>query len=211
MTGKKLLIFDLDGTIINSSRDLTAAVNKMREKYGCNPLSPETVTGFIGNGTDRLIERSIAGTGIDFQEAKEYYSAYYAENYCVYTTMYNDVENSLKYLRESGHILAVLTNKQIVSTVLILKSHGIKKLFHSILGDGSGFPLKPEPEAILSLTAEYDIPPEDTYMIGDHYTDILAAENSGVHSVYLTYGLGETRGAVPDMVFDSFSELAEFI
>ena len=122
---QQLVIFDLDGTLIDSRMDLTEAINHMRGTYQLPPLSMQTVSGFIGNGARALLERSLAGTSVDVDEAFERNKEYYLSHLTVHTTCYPGVLEGIKTLAKNGHKMAVLTNKPGKSSRLILDHFGV--------------------------------------------------------------------------------------
>ena len=205
---KKLIIFDLDGTLADTSADLTTGINLMREHYGLPPLDRETVTGYIGDGIRQLVERSLQGADVDADEALALDRKFYAEHMLDATALYPRVEEGLQAL--SGNTLAVLSNKPGEPSRVILEHLGVRDLFFRILGGGDLPSLKPAPDGIDALMAESGIGPENTWMIGDHHTDLQAAHNAGVKSGFVTYGIGHCAEFTADQVWHGFEELVEF-
>ena len=208
---QQLVIFDLDGTLIDSRMDLTEAINHMRGTYQLPPLSMQTVSGFIGNGARALLERSLAGTSVDVDEAFERNKEYYLSHLTVHTTCYPGVLEGIKTLAKNGHKMAVLTNKPGKSSRLILDHFGVSSDLVVNIGGGDIKELKPDPEGVFLCMKKAGISKEQTWMMGDHYTDLSVAENAGVRSIFARYGFGETRGFVPTKKVDSFSEMVDFI
>jgi phosphoglycolate phosphatase len=206
--GKQLLIFDLDGTLVNSSADLTTGINLMRAHYNLPPLDVKDVTGFIGNGVRKLVERSVRGTEINVDEALALNKKFYAEHMFDETALYSGVEEGLALL--SGHELSVLSNKPGDPTRAILKHLGVDELFFRILGGGDLPNLKPAPDGIEALMEESGISAENTWMIGDHHTDLEVAHNAGVKSGFVTYGIGHPGEFTADQTWNGFKELVEF-
>jgi len=208
--GSKLLIFDLDGTLIDSRADLTAAINRMRADFGLEPLGLDTVGGFVGNGARKLVERSIAGTGLDAEKALEVYLDHYAEHMTDLTIPYPGVAEGLTTLSEAGFRMAVLSNKPGDASRAILSSFGFANHMEPILGGGDLPALKPAPDGVFACMEAAGSNADSTWMIGDHHTDLAVAENAGVKSGFAAYGFGEARGLVPTRSFASFRELTEF-
>ena len=205
---KQLLIFDLDGTLVDSSADLTTGINLMRAHYDLPPLERQTVTGYIGDGIRKLVERSLQGAEVDVDEALALDKKFYAEHMLDETRLYPGVEAGLKKL--SGHALAVLSNKPGDPTRAILKHLGVDGLFFRMLGGGDLPNLKPAPDGIEALIEESGISKENTWMIGDHHTDLEVAHNAGVKSGFVTYGIGHPGEFSADQTWNGFEELVEF-
>ncbi len=206
----QLLVFDLDGTLVDSRADLAAGINHMRGHYGLESLSLETVSGYIGNGVRKLVERSLQGADVDVDEALQINKAYYCAHLTVHTALYEGVADGIKQLANAGHKLAVLTNKPGDPSREILTHFGLNDSFFAILGGGDIEHLKPEPDGIFQCLEVSGVDSSKAWMIGDHYTDLAVAENSGIKGVLVTYGFGEARGHKPVAHFASFSELVEY-
>jgi len=206
----QLLIFDLDGTLIDSRADLAAAINHMRIHFGLEPLLLDTVVGYIGNGVRRLVEGSLQGSDVDMEEALRTYKAYYYGHLTVDTTLYEGVEQGVRRLAAAGHKLAVLTNKPGDPSRRILDHFGISGVFSAIIGGGDVENLKPEPDGVHRCMEVSGVDSANTWMIGDHYTDLAVAHNAGIRSAFVRYGFGEERGHKPDVYFASFSELVGY-
>jgi len=205
-----LLIFDLDGTLIDSRADLAAGINHMRAHYGLEPLPLETVVGYIGNGIRRLVEGSLQEADMDREEALRIYKEYYYSHLTVETALYEGVEQGIRRLTAAGHKLAVLTNKPGDPSRRILEHFGISDAFTAIVGGGDVANLKPEPDGVHRCMEISGVDAANTWMIGDHYTDLAVAQNAGIKSAFVRYGFGEERGCKPDVYFASFSELVGY-
>ncbi len=206
----QLLIFDLDGTLIDSRADLAEGINHMRRHFGLEPLPLETVVGYIGHGVQRLVEGSLQGNDVDMGEALRINMEYYYSHLTVHTTLYEGVEQGVRRLSAAGHTLAVLTNKPGDPSRQIMKYFGIDGSFASIIGGGDVEHLKPEPDGIHRCMEVSGADAAHTWMIGDHCTDLAVAENAGVKSAFVRYGFGEECGYKPDVYFASFSELVGY-
>lgn len=206
----QLLIFDLDGTLIDSRGDLTAGVNHMRRHYGLEDLSVEVVGGYVGNGVRKLVERSLQGAEVDVEEALKINLAYYCAHMTDLTYLYEGVQSGISALAEAGHKIALLTNKNGDPAREILQHFDLADHFCAMLGGGDIEHLKPHPEGIYSCMNTAGIGAEDTWMIGDHCTDLEVAENAGVKSAFVEYGFGEKRQFDADAYFASFSELVGY-
>ncbi len=206
----RLLIFDLDGTLIDSRADLAAGINHMRGHYGLEPLPLETVSGYIGNGVRKLVTRSLQGAAVDEDEALCINKAYYASHLTVHTTLYDGVADGLRQLKAAGHTLGVLTNKPGDPSRTILQHFGLMDVFAEVVGGGDIERLKPEPDGVFRFRELSGMDRSEAWMIGDHYTDLAVAENAGIQSAFVEYGFGEERGHKPNVYFASFSDLVGY-
>jgi phosphoglycolate phosphatase len=207
---KKLLVFDLDGTLIDSRRDLTTGINLMRKHFELPALDYETVAGYVGDGVRQLVERSLSDAPqVDIEAALELNRGFYREHLADQTTFYPGVEAGLRAFAEAGHSLAVLTNKPDEMTQIILKHFDVLDLFDQVIGGGhQGLPLKPNPEALNFLIAQSGIEKEQCWMIGDHHTDMKVAECAGISTVFCEYGIGITGEHKPTHRIQEFGQLA---
>ena len=144
-----VVAFDMDGTLIDSAGDIGAAVNRMRVSFGLKPLPRGSVVRMVGNGARVLVARALADApGLDPDEAFRRYRHEYDTHLIDETRLYPGVMETLDALKSAGFRLAVFTNKPFGSTRFILKGLGIDAFFPSVVGADSGFPLKPEPDAL---------------------------------------------------------------
>jgi phosphoglycolate phosphatase len=210
MMSPQLLIFDLDGTLIDSRADLAAGINHMRAQFGLEKLPLDTVVGYIGNGVRRLVEGSLQGSDVDVGEALRIYKSYYNMHLTVYTSLYEGVAEGLRKLVDAGHAPAVLTNKPGDPSRSILEFFHVDTLFNAIGGGGDVEGLKPEPAGVIRCLEATGFGRDAAWMIGDHYTDLAVAKNAGIRSAFMQYGFGEERGFKPDVYFASFSELVGY-
>jgi len=206
----QLIIFDLDGTLIDSRADLAAGINHMREYFGLEPLPLKTVGSYVGNGVRLLVERSLQGADIDFEEALQINKDYYCSHLTVHTTLYDGVAEGIPRLVAAGHKLALLTNKPGDPSREILKHFGLDGYFDSIVGGGDIEKLKPEPDGVFHCMEAAAMERSSAWMVGDHYTDLAVAENAGIKSAFARYGFGEERGHEASVYFASFGDLVEF-
>jgi phosphoglycolate phosphatase len=220
----KLLVFDLDGTLIDSAQDLCNSVNATLEKFKRPHLSDELIAKYIGNGALMLVRRAFAADdGVEpgeelLGEAYKYFLDYYREHKLDYTYAYEGVLEALDALHkvhdqvglpvhgDSPHrVMAVLTNKPVRPAQVICEALGLAPYFLNIYGGNSFATKKPDPEGLLTLMKEADAKPEETVMIGDSQVDVLTARNAGAWSIGCTFGLapGSLEVIPPDILVDS--------
>ena len=219
---KKLLIFDLDGTLINSALDLALAVNYMLETLGRDIFDEEVIHGWVGNGALMLVQRALSGNRTVDEcldkstvgNALDIFLEYYGKNLCNATIPYPNVTTTLNTLKEKGYTLAIVTNKPFAFVEPILEGLGLNGLFELILG-GDSLPLKkPDPAPLLHVCERLSISEEQSLMVGDSKNDILAANACSMQSVGVTYGYnyGEDIGIYsPDIIINDFAELLEVL
>jgi phosphoglycolate phosphatase len=208
---KFCIIYDLDGTLIDSRGDLTAAINYMRGTYGLDELPIETVTSFIGNGARKLVERAIAGHDIDLDEALHRNKEFYAAHKTIKTILYPGVADGLAQLHAAGIPQAVVTNKHQEAVGEILQHLGVLQYFEHIIGGGGDFPLKPEADSLLHVVEQTASRVDDSWMVGDHYTDLLAGKRAGMRCCHASYGFGDIKDEVFDLEVAQFATFAQFI
>jgi phosphoglycolate phosphatase len=218
----KLLVFDLDGTLIDSRQDLCNSVNATLANFGLPELTDQVIAGFIGDGAATLIRRALAVPGelpgaLDerfFQEAFDYFLSYYRAHKLDFTMVYPGVMESLEALKTlpdgSPRRMAVLTNKPVGPAVAICEGLGLSPYFFAVYGGDSFATKKPDPLGLVTLMQEAGVAPEETLMIGDSEVDVQAARNAGVWSMGCTFGLSPETVLVagPDVLVDHAGEWA---
>lgn len=188
----RLAIFDLDGTLVDSRRDLADAGNAARAALGLPALPPEAVVPMIGDGANKLIERLTPGCDAAARErAMAAFRSDYAGRLTATTRAYPGVPEMLAELRGRGWRLAVATNKPAVFAVPLLAQLGLRL---DGLRGGEG-PKKPDPTMLLELMRELGAVAAGTWVVGDHRTDLQAAAAAGVRAVHCTWGFGQRDGA----------------
>ncbi|HVC48405.1 MAG TPA: HAD-IA family hydrolase [Terracidiphilus sp.] len=227
----KLLVFDLDGTLIDSAQDLCNSVNATLVHFGRPALPDEIIAGYIGDGSLLLVNRALSHDHPDpFDEeflarAHHFFLDYYREHKLDYTCAYDGVLEALEALRRihdqssidttrvnqpgaPTRSMAVLTNKPVRPALAICQALGLAPYFLNIYGGNSFSTKKPDPEGLFALMQEAGARPEETVMIGDSQVDIQTARNAGAWSVGCTFGLApETLQIVaPDILVDSPAE-----
>lgn len=216
---KELIIFDFDGTLIDSSPDLTQAVNNMLSYYDIEPLTIEVVTPFIGNGVSKLVERALEHALHPkkvskelFEEALKFYYSAYKEVICDKTYLYPGVLETLHYLDTNGYDMVIVTNKPLEFIEPILEGLSIKHFFKSWVGGDSLPKKKPDAAPLLYLAAKMNKDIEKCIMVGDSKNDILAAKNARMESIGVSYGYNYNQHIAdynPTKVVENFAELQE--
>lgn len=203
----RCIIFDLDGTLIDSRRDIASAVNMMRKGLGLGPLPLETVVSCVGNGAKALVERALAGEPPSLlPRAHELMKESYRANLVVETSLYPGVSGGLRALKSSGWSLAVISNKPAEFCREILARLDVGAFFACVIGGGPEFPLKPEPDALLHVLAETASKPESSWVMGDNYTDLESGRRASMRTCYASYGFGDPKGSPYDLKVASFME-----
>ncbi len=209
--GTRLIVCDLDGTLIDSREDLTKGVNLTRAEYGLPPLSVTEVTSYVGDGVRKLIARSFAdveGT-FDLEEVVKRNRRHYEANLVVKTTVYPGVAEGLASLYDGGAVLAIVSNKPTEFCGRILDHFGVGKLFRFVIGGDSKLPLKPDPSAILHCLAESHLEKRDAWIVGDNHTDLAAGRCAGISRCFAAYGFGDQADEEYDLKVDSFPAFIE--
>ena len=209
----RLLIFDLDGTLIDSKTDLILGVNAMREQMRLTRLDPQLVLSYVGRGVATLIRRALGEGASDDEAARgsaiflDYYRRHLLDN----TVAYPGVREALEELRD--RTMSVLTNKNVDLSREILAGLGLSHYFSSIYGDRSFPQRKPDPVGVITLMQDTGTSARQTMMIGDSDTDVLTGRNAGVWTCGVTYGFGaHTLEAVPpDVLLGNLRELAQLL
>ncbi|MBI5906115.1 MAG: HAD-IA family hydrolase [Deltaproteobacteria bacterium] len=205
----RLLVFDLDGTLVDSKEDLAAAVNVALESFGVPPLPLSTVCGYVGDGAVALLRRALPPEKAGLlPEVLDRFLSYYRRHLLDTTRPYPGVVDALR--KWSGmYRMAVLTNKGLSMTEAILSGLSLDGYFFEVRG-GDSFPKKkPDPQGLLHILAEAGAPPGETLMVGDSKNDVLAGRGAGTMTCGVTYGLGASGFAEhpPDFTVDRFPEL----
>jgi phosphoglycolate phosphatase len=219
-TNKEVILFDLDGTLIDSAPDLALAINHMLNTLQ-RPIFPdEIIRSWVGNGAQVLVKRGLSGkSDIDqdidcelFEEALKTFSSFYKQNLCVDTKLYPSVGACLKVLKAKGYRMVLVTNKPFEFIEPILQGLQLTGLFELILGGDSLEKRKPDPMPLLHVCQQLNVSVEQCLMVGDSKNDILAAKAANMESIGLTYGYNYGEDIAlhgPEVVLDDFSDIVD--
>jgi phosphoglycolate phosphatase len=210
---KELLIFDLDGTLVDSRQDLANAVNYARSKFNLQPLPMPFIASHIGYGVNNLLAHTIPDLNpAQVDEARVSFKEHYEIHVVDETVLYPGVKETLEYFRNKK--LAIVSNKPIDYLPRILGTLGIKDYFQIIFGENSYPDKKPHPGPLLAIMKDLDCNPNQSCMIGDWITDVEAGKRAGITTVGCLYGIGEItqlKEFKPDYLIESFSQLKDII
>lgn len=215
MTSIRAVVFDLDGTLLNTLDDLAAAVNVALDAHGMPRRTCTEVRGFIGNGVTKLIERAVpAGTDAAAQQAVfDTFRAYYAEHSLDATAPYDGILPTLARLRDAGIAMAVVSNKLEEATEA-LRRHFFADCISIAVGDAPERPRKPAPDGTLTALARLGVTPDEAIFVGDSDVDVLTATNAGLPCLGVTWGYRGAdilRKAGATQLIDTPAQLADYI
>jgi len=212
----KLVLFDLDGTLIDSELDLANSVNAMLRHFGRKELPLEVIDTYIGDGAPMLIRRALGDPAHAqvIQEALNYFLLYYREHKLDNTRPYDGILQTLQGIATCDGItrqMAVLTNKPVRASRDILAGLGLSQFFFQTYGGNSFETKKPDPLGAQTLMCEAGAEPDETVMVGDSEVDILTARNANLWSIGVTYGFAPhtLERTHPDILVDTPQELAQ--
>lgn len=213
----KMLIFDLDGTLVDSRLDLIHSVNAMLEHFHHPELPGDVIAGYIGDGAPMLVRRALGDPDEErvVQEALEYFLAYYRVHKLDHTHVYDGVKEALELIRDAPNgqerRMAVLSNKPVNPSRAIVDALGLGEFFIRVYGGNSFHTKKPDPLGVHTLLQETGLMPEETVIIGDSSIDVITGRNAGLWTCGVTYGFAPRTldDAPPDVLVDSPQELAE--
>ena len=208
-----LLMFDLDGTLLDTKEDLALAVNLCLKELGFPEKETETIYQYIGDGVRKLLGRAIGfDSGPEFESAIGVFRRHYLEHLIDTTRFYPGVREILEHFREKK--LAVVTNKPADYTSRIMDGLKIRDYFTLIVGSVPGTRLKPDPQMLLEAIDDLEVIPKRALMIGDGVNDILAARSAGARSCAVGYGLTRPeilKEAQPDFFCDEIGQLLHHV
>ena len=212
----KLVIFDLDGTLIDSRLDLVHSVNAAIRHIGKPELPEHLIASYVGDGAPALIQRALGGDTVDealIRKGLAFFLTYYRDHKLDHTTLYEGIKTALSQVRNSGNgvprKMAVLTNKPVNPSRAIVEALGLKPYFSQVYGGNSFETKKPDPEGARKLLSESGVRPEQAGIVGDSHTDIETGHNAGLWTVGVTYGFAPQTlmDAHPDVLVDTPAEV----
>ena len=218
----KLVIFDLDGTLIDSRLDLVHSVNAALRHIGRPELPDDVIASYVGDGAPILIQRALGGEAVPdavVRQGLQFFLSYYREHKLDHTTVYTGIHEALRAIQNGFHPspgrvprrMAVLSNKPVLPSRAIVEALGLGPFFTQIYG-GNSFPTKkPDPAGARKLLEENNVHPDEAVIVGDSHVDIETGTNAGLWTVGVTYGFApHTLDArPPDVLVDTPHELAE--
>lgn len=208
---KKLLIYDLDGTLVDTREDIVRSVLHMQSEMNVPQMSHEEIRSHVGCGLYPLMAGTLRTSDKKtLEKAGKIYRAYYSRHMLDHTVLYPEAGNFLEKYRDRKQ--AVVTNKPNPFSEEILTRLGVADYFIKIVAGDDEYPMKPDPSAVLSLLAKEKISPEDALFIGDSLIDLETARNSGIEVAIISHGFGqedELKSAAPDLLVKDFAHLRE--
>jgi phosphoglycolate phosphatase len=219
----KLVIFDLDGTLIDSRLDLVHSVNAALRHIGKPELPDDVIASYVGDGAPLLIQRALGGETVDealVRKGLEFFLAYYREHKLDHTTVYSGIKEALAATQQASSVavgngrprkMAVLSNKPVGPSRAIIDALGLGLFFAQVYGGNSFASKKPDPEGACKLLEENSVRPEEAAIVGDSHVDIETGRNAGLWTVGVSYGFAPhtLADAAPDVSIDTPGELAE--
>jgi phosphoglycolate phosphatase len=204
-----LIIFDLDGTLVDTLDDLTASVNYALVRLGKTPITRHLVRQYVGDGTRVLLTRAL-GSAEPADQALVFFQEHYRENFAVHSALYPGVRETLEHFKPIPQ--AVISNKTTEFIGPLLNALGIARYFKMAIGADHGIRLKPAPDSVLRIMDQVGVPGDRTVVVGDGTTDVLAGKAAGVITCAVTYGFRterELHEAGPDYVAARITDLKE--
>ena len=216
----QLVIFDLDGTLIDSRLDLVHSVNAALRHIGRPELPDDVIASYVGDGAPVLIQRALGGEEVEealVRKGLEFFLSYYRAHKLDHTTVYPGVAAALAAIQNlaapssngSPRKLAVLSNKPVIPSKAIIDALGLGQFFSQVYGGNSFSTKKPDPEGARRLLEEYGVQPQQAAIIGDSHVDVNTGRNAGMVTVGVTYGFAPhtLQDEPPDVLVDHPSEL----
>jgi phosphoglycolate phosphatase len=214
----RLVIFDLDGTLIDSRLDLVHSVNAALRHIGRPALPDHVIASYVGDGAPILIQRALGGEAIDdavVRQGLQFFLSYYREHKLDHTTVYEGVKEALTGVQRSSNgvprQMAVLSNKPVGPSRAIVEALGLGPFFTQVYGGNSFATKKPDPQGARKLLDEFGVRPEQAAIVGDSHVDIETGRNAGMLTVGVSYGFAPhtLQDQPPDVLVDAPAELAE--
>jgi len=212
----KMVLIDVDGTLVDSVPDLAYCVDEMMKQLDMPVHGEAKVREWVGNGVERLVRRALIGQlegepdDALFEKAYPIFMGLYAENTSKRSMLYPGVREGLDYLKSAGFLLGCVTNKAAQFTIPLLKDMGIHDDFEIVVSGDTLAKKKPDPMPLLHVAEHLGVTPGEATMIGDSVSDVKAARAAGFQIICMSYGYNhgvDIRDANPDAVIDSMTEL----
>jgi len=216
----KLIMIDVDGTLVDSVPDLAYCVDELMVLMGREKWGEAKVRHWVGNGVPKLVERSLTGElegtvdKSDFDKAYPIFLELYAENTSERSSLYDGVREGLDYMKSEGYTLGCVTNKAEQFTLPILRDLGIFDDFGIVISGDTLEKKKPDPLPLLHAAKHFGIDSKDSLMLGDSISDVKASRAAGFEIICMSYGYNhgdDIRDANPDLVIDSMAELKDYL
>jgi phosphoglycolate phosphatase len=207
----RLVMFDLDGTLVDSSVDITNALNYATEPYGFGKITPAQTIGMVGEGITRLIEKMVGPERAAVTtEVLDRFIRYYSDHLIDFTKPYDGIREMLERL--GGYRKAVISNKREVLSKRLLEELDLLKYFDMVLGSDSAEERKPSPKPLQKVLAAFRMKPGEAVIVGDSNYDIEAGRAAGVHTVAVTYGFrGIEYLRAADRIISDIEELVPLL
>ena len=213
MTSFRLLVFDFDGTLVDTKMDIADSVNRTLQELGLRTLDREILYTFIGKGVNHLMIRSLEGTGYgDLPGAIDSFMRHYEAHLMDQTGLFPNCREILEHFAHKEN--TILSNKPTRFITRILETLDCRAPFSTIIGGDSMPAKKPDPGGLLHILEQHKVRPEDALMIGDSLVDIETGKRAGVRTCGVTYGHAgreALESAQPDWIIDDLMELKQFI
>ncbi len=216
----KMVLFDLDGTLIDSVPDLLVAVNQLMDELGMPHRAEANVRNWVGNGIERLVERALTDDvhGVPdaalFEKAMPIFKRFYASSNGKHSCVFPGVFEGIAYVKSLGLRVGCVTNKAAAFTLPLLKDMGLLDQFETVIA-GDTLPMKkPDPAPLIYAAGWFHIHPSEALMIGDSLSDVKAARAAGFSIICMSYGYNhgeDIRNYHPDAVIDSMAEFQALI
>ena len=216
----KLIMIDVDGTLVDSVPDLAYCIDEMMQKLGLQKWGETKVRHWVGNGVPKLVERALTGE-LEGRPIKEVFDvAYpifldlYEDNSAERSYLYDGVREGLDYLKSQRYQLGCVTNKSEQFTHPLLKALGIFNDFKIIISGDTLAKRKPDPMPLLYCAERFNLKPEECLMLGDSVSDVKAARAAGFDIICMSYGYNHGNDIAdenPDLVIDSMSQLSDHL
>jgi len=212
----KMVLIDVDGTLVDSVPDLAFCVDEMMKQLGMPVHGEAKVREWVGNGVERLTRRALVGQlegepdEALFEKAYPIFLDLYAENTSKRSLLYPGVKEGLDYLKSAGYKLGCVTNKAAQFTIPLLKELGVHDEFGIIVSGDTLPKKKPDPMPLLHVAEHFGVTPAEATMIGDSVSDVAAARAAGFQIVCMSYGYNhgvDIRESAPDAVIDTMTEI----